>query len=223
MSPVLANLFLHYAFDVWMTREHPHLPWCRYADDGLIHCHTEAEAPALKAAFQVRLAECRLEMHPDKIKIAYCKDSNRKEDYANKKFNFLGYTFRPTLAINPKQNKVFVAFLPRVSTTALKSMRQAVHDLGVLRRTQHELADIARHLNPLLTGWLNYYGRYTPSTMDRFWRWINAQLMAWIMRKYKRYTRRKIKVSRLLTLIASRNHRMFVHGHRTAVGAYAFA
>jgi len=223
ISPVLANLFLHYAFDVWMTREYPHLPWARYADDGLIHCRTEAEALAIKAALQARLAVCRLEMHPDKTKIAYCKDSNRKGLYPNTKFDFLGYTFRPILAINPKQNKVFVGFLPKVSIAALRSMRQAVRALNLRRRTYTDLTDIAKMLNPLLMGWLNYYGRYTSSALHTFWRYINAQLVAWVMRKYKRYRRRKIKASRLLTFIASKNRRLFVHWDRTPVGAYAFA
>jgi RNA-directed DNA polymerase len=93
----LANLFLHYTFDAWMTREYPDLPWCRYADDGLVHCRTEAEAVAIKAALAARLAECQLEMHPDKTKIIYCKDGKRRGTYPNTKFDFLGYGFRPRI------------------------------------------------------------------------------------------------------------------------------
>jgi RNA-directed DNA polymerase len=92
VSPVLANLFLHYAFDLWVARMHPDLPWCRYADDGLVHCRTEQEAQAVKAELQTRLAECRLEMHPTKTRIVYCKDGQRKGKYANRKFDFLGYS-----------------------------------------------------------------------------------------------------------------------------------
>src|SRR6202051_4336622 len=95
ISPILSNLFLHYAFDLWMTRTHPGLPWCRYADDGLVHCRGEQEAEALKAELQARLAECGLEMHPTKTKIVYCKDGKRKGRYPNVTFDFLGYQFRP--------------------------------------------------------------------------------------------------------------------------------
>ena len=108
VSPILSNLFLHYAFDLWMTRTHPDLPWCRYADDGLVHCRTEQEAQALKADLQARLAECRLEMHPTKTKIVYCKDGQRKEKHPNVKFDFLGYGFRPRLVRRtPGRNELF--------------------------------------------------------------------------------------------------------------------
>jgi RNA-directed DNA polymerase len=107
VSPILANLFLHYAFDLWMTRAHPDLPWCRYADDGLVHCRTEQEAQALKAELQERLAACRLEMHPTKTKIVYCKDGKRKGTYPNIKFDFPGYGFRPRLVRRSRDNKMF--------------------------------------------------------------------------------------------------------------------
>ena len=123
VSPVLANLFLHYVFDVWMTRTFPGVPWCRYADDGLVHCKTETEALAIKAALQTRLAECGLEMHPEKTHIAYCKDANRRGDYPNTKFDFLGYTFRGRKAKQRNSSTLFVSFSPAVSAKALKSMR----------------------------------------------------------------------------------------------------
>src|SRR5258706_6694020 len=111
ISPILANIFLHYAFDLWMVRTHPDLPWCRYADDGLVHCHNEQEAQALKAELQTRLAECRLEMHPTKTKIVYCKDKKRKGVYPNVKFDFLGYCFRPRLVKRFRDNTRYSADL----------------------------------------------------------------------------------------------------------------
>src|ERR1700760_4678423 len=113
------NLFMHYAFDVWMTRTHPELPWCRYADDGLVHCRTEQEAEALKAELQARLAECHLEMHPTKTKIVYCKDENRKGTYPDVQFDFLGYSFRPRLVRRSRDNTLFWGFNPAVSASAL--------------------------------------------------------------------------------------------------------
>src|SRR3954447_26981758 len=165
VSPVLANLFLHYAFDLWMARAHPELPWCRYADDGLVHCRTEQEAQAVKADLQIRLAECQLEMHPTKTKIVDCKDGQRTGKYPIWKFDFLGYTFRPRLVKNSRRNSMFWSFTPAVSATALKSMRQTIRELNFRQRTQSTLGDIARKLNPILRGWMEYYGRYCPSAL----------------------------------------------------------
>ena len=113
VSPILANLFMHYTFDLWMARTHPDFPWCRYADDGLVHCRTEQEAEALKAELQARLAECHLEMHPTKTKIVYCKDGKRKDKYPNVKFDFLGYCFRPRLVRSFRDNTLFCGFNPQ--------------------------------------------------------------------------------------------------------------
>ena len=154
VSPIFSYLFLHYAFDLWMTRAHPDLPWCRYADDGLVHCRTEHEAQAVMADLQARLAVCGLEMHPTKTKIVYCKDSNREGDYPDVSFDFLGYTFRPRRAENSRTKQVFCNFLPAVSQSALESMRATVRDLNIRRQTQVSVADIARRLNPLLRGWI---------------------------------------------------------------------
>lgn len=163
ISPVLSNLFLHYVFDAWMTRNYPRTLWCRYADDGLVHCGTEQEAQQLLAMLTQRFAECRLELHPTKTKIVYCKDVNRKGHYPNTAFDFLGYTFRSRLVKESKRNKFFVSFTPAASKTALKSMRAATRDRGFKSRTELELKDIAKMANPVLRGWMEYYGRYTPS------------------------------------------------------------
>jgi RNA-directed DNA polymerase len=186
VSPVLANLFLHYAFDAWMARTFPGVPWCRYADDGLVHCKTEAEALFIKAALKDRFAECGLEMHPDKTQVVYCRDGSRKGKYPNKEFDFLGYTFRPRVVKNRKRNSLFVSFSPAVSSKALKSMRQRTRRLNFRNRTELSLRDISRLYNPILRGWIAYYGRYYPSAMYPLYRHINNTLVAWAMRKYRR-------------------------------------
>jgi group II intron reverse transcriptase/maturase len=173
VSPILANLFLHYAFDLWMQREHPDLPWCRYADDGLVHCRSELEAEALKATLQARLVECQLELHPTKTKIVYCRDSNRNGVYPNVMFDFLGYCFRPRKAENKRSGKLFCSFAPAVSPSALKSMRETIRDLEIRRRTDVSMGDIALKINPLLRGWIEYYGRYTPSAITPMLRYVN--------------------------------------------------
>jgi len=221
VSPVLANLFMHYVFDVWMTRGHPDLPWCRYADDGLVHCRTEAEAVAIKAVLAARFAECQLEMHPDKTKIVYCKDGKRRSSYPNTKFDFLGYGFRPRVVRDRKSKRVFTSFGPQVSASSLKAMRQKVRELNLRKHTHVRLADIARKLNPLLQGWLNYYGRYCPSALYPMWKYTNATLVAWAMRKYKRYAGRKIQAGQMIGSIAIKRPRLFVHWRQGRVGAFA--
>ena len=133
VSPILSNLFLHYTFDLWMKRTHPDLPWCRYADDGLVHCRTEQEAEALKAELQARLEACRLQMHPTKTKIVYCKDGKRRGRYPNVTLDFLGYQFRPRVVRNSRNGELFCSFTPAVSPSALRAIRSTIRDLNIRR------------------------------------------------------------------------------------------
>lgn len=221
ISPILSNLFLHYAFDLWMGRAHPDIPWCRYADDGLVHCRTEQEAKAVMADLQIRLAECGLEMHPAKTKIVYCKDNNRRGNYPNVSFDFLGYCFRPRRAENKRTKQVFCNFLPAVSQSALKSMREAVRDLGIRQQTQVSLADIAEQLNPLLRGWIEYYGRYMPSALDPLLQYVNQTLRAWAMRKFKSLKGHKTKAGLMLTRLARECPGFFAHWRHGKIGSFA--
>jgi group II intron reverse transcriptase/maturase len=221
VSPILANLFLHYAFDLWMTRTHPDLPWCRYADDGLVHCRSGQEAEALKAELQTRLAECRLEMHPTKTKVVYCKDGKRRGKYPNVKFDFLGYCFRPRLVRRFRDNALFCGFNPAVSASAMKAMRETIRDLNLRRQTQLSLQDIARQLNPLLRGWIGYYGRYAPSALYPLLRYVNHTLVAWAMRKFKRFKGRTILAGRFFEGLAKVRSDLFVHWQNGMVGVFA--
>ncbi len=221
VSPILANLFMHYAFDVWMTRTHPELPWCRYADDGLVHCRTEQEAETLKVALQARLAECHLEMHPTKTKIVYCKDGKRKGKYPNVKFDFLGYCFRPRRVRRLRDNSLFGGFNPAVSSSAMKAMRETIRDLNLRRQTQLSLQDIAQQLNPLLRGWIAYYGRYAPSALYPVLRYVNQTLVAWAMRKFKRFKRHKVPASQFLQRLATECVDLFVHWRIGMTGVFA--
>jgi len=221
VSPVLANLFMHYTFDTWMRRTHSGIPWCRYADDGLIHCSTESQAQAIKAALAARLAECGLELHPEKTKIVYCKDGSRKGQYPNTQFDFLGYTFRPRVVKNRKRNSLFVSFTPAVSTTALKAMRQTTRKWNFRNRTDLSLVDISRIYNPILRGWLQYYGRFCPSALYPMLRHFNRTLVAWAMRKYRRLKGHKTRASRFIEGIVKRQPWRFVHWQRGMVGGFA--
>jgi RNA-directed DNA polymerase len=221
VSPILANLFMHYTFDLWMARTHPDLPWCRYADDGLVHCRTEQEAEALKAALQARLAECHLEMHPTKTKVVYCKNGNARSNYPNVKFDFLGYCFRPRRVQRRGSNVRFCGFTPAVSPSAMKAMRQTIRDLNLRHQTQRSLQDIAKLLNPLLRGWIEYYGRYIPSALFTLLRYVNQTLLAWAMRKFKRFKHRKILASQFIQRLARDKADLFVHWQLGWIGAFA--
>ena len=221
VSPLLANLFMHYVFDVWMQRTFPGVPWCRYADDGLVHCKTEAEALTVKAALKERLAECGLEMHPDKTQIVYCKDGSRKKRYPTTKFDFLGYTFRPRVVKNRKRNSLFVNFTPAVSSKALNSMREKTRKLNYRNRTELSLRDISRFYNPILRGWMAYYGRYYPSAMYPIFRHFNKTLIAWAMRKYQRLKGHKIRASCYIEKAAKEQPYLFSHWQNGMVGAFA--
>jgi RNA-directed DNA polymerase len=211
ISPILSNLFLHYAFDLWMNRAHPDLPWCRYADDGLVHCRSRRKAEAVMAKLQARLAECGLEMHPTKTKIVYCKDGRRKGTHPNVKFDFLGYCFRPRRVKSARSTNVFCGFNPAVSAAALKSMREKIRDLNIRRRTHVTMAEIARQINPILRGWIEYYGRYTPSALASIFLYVNQTLHAWMMRKFKRFKGHKARTWLFLERLNRERAELFVH------------
>jgi RNA-directed DNA polymerase len=221
ISPILSNLFLHYTFDLWMRRTYPDLPWCRYADDGLVHCRTEQEAEAVKAELQARLEECHLQMHPTKTKIVYCRDGRRRASYPNVKFDFLGYEFRPRRVRNPQNGRTFCGFTPAVSPSALKAMRETIRDLNIRQQTQLALADVANRLNPLLRGWIEYYGRYTPSALSPMLRYVNQTLLRWAMRKFKRFKAHKIRASHFLQRLGRDGMGPFVHWQIGMTGTFA--
>jgi len=210
ISPLLANLFLHYAFDKWMKRQYPHNPFERYADDALVHCRTEAEAKGLWQAIEQRLDECGLTLHSEKTKIAYCRDDYRRGQYINEKFDFLGYTFRPRRAKN-RNGKFFVGFSPAVSNQAGKSMRQTMRRWKLHLRSDKNLEDIAHRVNPILHGWMNYYGKYYKSALYPTLHHLNRTLSRWVMRKYKRFKTHQRRAIYWLGGIAKREPKLFAH------------
>ena len=221
ISPILSNLFLHYAFDLWTKRTHPGLPWCRYADDGLMHCRSEQEAEAIKASLEARLAECGLEIHPTKTRIVYCRDGKRRGRYPNVTFDFLGYQFRPRMVENSQDGSLFCSFVPAVSPSALKSIRATVRDLNIAQRTHLSLDDIAEKLNPLLRGWIGYYGRYAPWQLEPMLRHVNLTLRRWVMRKFKRFAGRRVAAARFLERLVKTRADLFVHWRTGMIGAFA--
>jgi len=220
ISPILSNLFLHYVFDVWMTRNHPGKPWCRYADDGLVHCKTEEEAKLILEELRKRFEECGLMLHPEKTKIIYCKDDNRKGKHKEEKFKFLGYTFRTRVVENSKTKKTFLGFTPSVSTEALKSMRAKVREWNIRNRTDLELETISKLYNPVIRGWWGYYAKFNPSGLYPFWRSFNKTLIAWAIKKYKGLKRSKRRAGQLLQKIAKERPQLFEHWNRGVIGSF---
>jgi RNA-directed DNA polymerase len=210
VSPLLANLFLHYAFDCWMQREYPDIPFERYADDAICHCASEAQARELHQALDRRFAECRLRLHPQKTRIVYCKDANRSGEYPERSFDFLGYTFRPRVAIG-RHRKRFVSFIPAVSDKAAKRMRLEVRRWRMHLRSDLELEEIARWARPTLTGRVRYYGRFYPSKLREELRTIDAFLVRWVSRKYKRFRGHTLAAWEWLRSLRRRNPALFAH------------
>jgi RNA-directed DNA polymerase len=220
ISPLLCNLFLHYVFDHWMTRKYPEVPWCRYADDGLLHCKTLKEAEEMMLKLRERFAECGLELHPEKTKIVHCEDEKDKANYPNKSFDYLGYTFKARICKNTKDNSFFMGFNPAVSENAKKSMRARIRKDKVRLRNDLDLEELAEWYNPILQGWLSYYGAYHGSEMRKVLRHFNLALVNWARRKYQALNRSKTQASRLIMGIAKKQPELFVHWRGTMIGPF---
>jgi RNA-directed DNA polymerase len=210
ISPLLANLFLHYAFDEWMRRNYGNIPFERYADDIVVHCRNEDQARRIKTVIEERLNQCRLELHPEKTKIVYCKDSSRQGSYPNEKFDFLGYMFQPRLSKN-RYGEFFVSFLPAVSTEAAKSMRRTIRSWRIHRMTDKSINDLACMFNSVIRGWINYYGKFYKSELYPILNQLNGALQRWAMRKYKKLRRRRRRAFYWLGRIAKQKSYLFAH------------
>jgi RNA-directed DNA polymerase len=221
ISPVLSNLFLHYVFDVWMTNKHPESKWCRYADDGICHCESEEQAKALLAELKQRFTECKLEIHPDKTKIVYCSDGTRKGNYeGNTKFVFLGYEFRARAAENKRTKKVFTGYLPAISPKAERSINEKIRELNIRNRSDLSLQEIAKWINPMIQGWINYYGKYTKSAIANVFERLNGTLVRWSMKKYRRLKNRKTCAARYVRELASTATNLFAHWRVGITGVF---
>jgi RNA-directed DNA polymerase len=218
ISPLLANIFLHHAFDEWMRTKHPIAPFARYADDIIVHCRTEAQAQVMLRDIERRLARCKLQLHPEKTKIVYCKDAKRPGNYEHESFDFLGYSFRPRSC---KGRSYFVGFTPAVSKSAIKAMSATIRGWKLQLWSSSSLEDIARQINPVIRGWLNYYGRYYRTAMYPILRQLQYALVRWAMRKYKRLRGHWLKATHWLGRIARREPRLIAawqFGFRPSAG-----
>jgi RNA-directed DNA polymerase len=191
ISPLLANLFLHYTFDKWLEIKLPHIKFVRYADDAIIHCTTQAQAQWVLKQLHQRMHECCLELHPEKTKIVYCKDYRRQGEYEQVKFDFLGYTFQPrsTQTVKAGQSsQLFLGFDCAISTKSYKSIAEKLREMRLEKATSFKsIVGVAYVLNPYIRGWVNYYGKFRMSELSKVHRLIQHRIIRWARKKYKRY------------------------------------
>jgi len=210
-SPLLANLFLHYAFDHWMAKRHPSTEFERYADDIICHCRTELGANKLLSELESRFMDCGLTLHPSKTKIVYCKDDKRPGTSEHTSFDFLGFTFRPRLAHAPKSGNYFVGFNPGVSNKALKRMGLVIRHWNLQLKSSKSLADIGRMFNPVLRGWINYFGWVNKEALSRMFKRLDLRLARWVMKKYKRHRGHKRRARKWIRQYMVHNPDVFAH------------
>jgi RNA-directed DNA polymerase len=212
ISPLLANLFLHYVLDAWMAKHHPSVPFERYADDAVYHCKSEAQARFIRRELEERLQQCGLQAHPEKTKIVYCKDSNRQGEYEYMNFDFLGYQFRPRKAENSR-GQFFTSFSPGCSPKALRRMGNVLRSWSMHLRSDQSLDELAHMCAAVIRGWIQYYGKYHRTALHPLLRHINRYLVRWAQRKYKRLRRHQRRATRWLRRIAKREPTLFPHWH----------
>jgi len=210
ISPLLANLFLHYAFDEWMKRNHSSNPFERYADDVVVHCKTKEDAEKLKDAIGKRLLECKLELHPEKTKIVYCKDSNRKGNGQHEKFDFLGYTFRPRSSRN-RYGEVFTNFSPAMSDKAQIKAKEVMRGWIKEVKPNAPIGNLAAKANPVMIGWINYYGKFHASELWSVMNYTEAVIMTWGKKKYEKLKLGWTKAGNWLKRTRERQPNLFTH------------
>lgn len=211
IGPLLANLYLHYCMDLWLDRNYPECKFERYADDCIVHCSSEQEAVEVKERLEDRMQECGLELHPEKTKIVYCKDSNRKRTAEHIKFDFLGYTFMPRSAQNSRRKVWFTNWLPAVSKKAMSNMNEKMRNWRILRNPSCTLTDIAKAINPIVRGWINYYGKFYKSKLRNFMHTLNVKLAKWARRKYKNLRVSDNKAMNWLHKVSQESPGLFAH------------
>jgi group II intron reverse transcriptase/maturase len=187
ISPLLANLFLHYAMDKWLEIHHPIVNYVRYADDAILHCRSKAHAEFILRKLQTRMQECGLELHPEKTKIVFCKDYRRKGRHENVKFDFLGYTFQPRSTMSKKTGKLFLGYDCAISISSKKRIADKLEELDIVNLNFKSIVGVAQYLVPYIRGWVNYFGKFRLYLMNPIFQMLRKRLVRWARKRYKRY------------------------------------
>jgi len=209
LSPVLANLFMHYAFDLWMGRKNPHNPWARYADDGVIHCRSMDEAERVLESLRARMQECKLEIHPEKTRIVYCRSYKNQERHEHESFDFLGYTFRRR-RVKSKYGNLFSGFTPAVSESAKQRLRDKIREIRMANKAV-PIKRLAELMNPVIRGWVNYFSKYNKSEVSQTLGYVNLTLARWIRNRHKSAKRSFHKAFGYLANMAKGSPELFYH------------
>lgn len=215
ISPLLANLFLHYTFDVWVEKHRKGVQFARYADDIICHCRTEKEAVELQSVLTERFKQCGLELHPEKTKIVYCKSWKHNGELEKISFDFLGFTFRPRL-IKTRHGKYLVSFLPSISQKAAKRIRTEINEWPWLKWQQTDIKVIIQFSQSKLRGWMEYYGKFGHSAISNVLFHFDMKLSRWAKRKYKKL-KTKIQAAKRVNAFRRRNRQLLAHWNRACV------
>ena len=210
ISPLLANLFMHYCFDKWLIIHYPEVQMVRYADDIIVHCRTHQESTRLLAVIKQRLSECGLTAHPEKTKVVYCKKSGRNLKGFPVQFDFLGFSFRP-IRMNLKKGGSFLQFDCIMSRKSKVRITQELFKLNFHNMTQRTIQDLAILLNPKIRGWLNYYGKINRSCLRPVFYYLHHRMIKWTLNKYKRFKRSKVKAVGWLRWVYNSYPNLFYH------------
>ena len=211
ISPLLANLFLHYTLDKWLEKTDKTVKFARYADDVILHCHSKAHAEQTLNALNERMATCGLELHPDKTKIVYCRDFRRKGNYPEVKFDFLGYSFQPRTAKSRKTGKLFLGYDCAISISSRKRIADKLENLKIESQGFKSIVGIAQYLNPMIRGWVNYYGKFRGYEMSRVFRLLRNRVIRWARKRYKRYRTSLNRTFRWLDRVREQYPYLFYH------------
>lgn len=221
ISPLLANLFLHYAFDKWLERTDKNVVFTRYADDVILHCNTKAHAEKVLNLVHQRMASVGLELHPQKTKIVYCRDYRRKEKYPTIKFDFLGYSFQPRTAFSKKKRKLFLGYDCAISIGSRKRIADKLEELGVNKLTFKSIVGVAQYLNPIIRGWVRYYGKFKMYELTKVFRLLSKRLVWWARKRYKRYKTSISKGYQWLAEVRKQYPTLFYHWNFNQINCIA--
>jgi len=221
ISPLLANLFLHYAFDKWLEKTDSSVKFSRYADDVIIHCKSKVHAEQILELVHQRMESVRLELHPKKTKIVYCRDYRRKEKYPIVKFDFLGYSFQPRSAFSKKTKKLFIGYDCAISISSRKQIADKLEALNVNKLTFKSIVGVAQYLNPMIRGWINYYGKFKMYELTKVFRLLSRRLVWWARKRYKRYKTSIRKAYNWLTNVRKQYPTLFYHWNFSQINVIA--
>ena len=210
-SPLLANLFLHYVLDKWLELTDPQVKLERYADDAILHCNSKTHAEETLRKVQTRIESCGLELHPDKTKLVYCRDLRRMENHPQVKFDFLGYSFQPRTAKSRKTGKLFLGYDCAISISSRKRIANRLEELNIENLSFKSIVGIAQFLNPMIRGWVHYYGKFRGYELSKVFQLLRKRLVKWARKRYKRYRTSLTKAYKWLDRVRKQFPYLFYH------------